>query len=215
MAGSDESAKVPLSRAELVAALREQLDFLEASGVAYDAGKEGEAKRLAVVLRILLYETKNSHSLLGSLGVKDSLRYWAVMGSAAKNELVFMGLSMGFTPQGMRYVPTLRDPKQRVALTDWWNALVLFNPKERVEFSRGSAILSLANKDGGAHVDRSLDAAYAALSRNNSFGWEVTLGSGGAGIVENNPALPLVRTAAHEVFGTLKEQLPNLLPEWN
>ena len=214
MAGSDNSANVRLSRAELVTALHEQLDFLNASGIAYDAGKEGEAKRLAVVLRILLHDTKRSHSLLGSLGVKDSLRYWAVMGSAAKNELIFMGLSMAFTPEGMRYMPSLRDPKQRVTLADWWNALVLFNPKENVEFSRGSAILSLANKDGGAHVDRSLDAAYAALSRSNSFGWEVTLGSGGAGIVENNPALPLVRTAAHEVQGTLNEQLPNLIPEW-
>jgi len=62
-------------------------------------------------------------------------------------------------------------------------------------------------------VDPELNAAYKALSRDNSFGWEVQLGSGEPGIVENSPVPALVRTAAHELYGTLMEQLPKLLPE--
>jgi hypothetical protein len=208
------SKRVPQSRQDLIAALREQLAFLEASGESFDAGNEGEAKRLAVVLRVLLHDTANSHSLLGTLGIKDTLRYWQVMGTAPENAMGFMGLSMGFTEKGMRYKPTLRGPKQLVPFAEWWNARVLYIPAEQLEVSRKSAILALANTDGGAHVDPTLDASYAALSRNNSFGWEVSLGDGSAGVVENSPALPLVRSAAHELRSTLMEQLPKLLPEW-
>ena len=92
---------------------------------------------------------------------------------------------------------------------------MIFDSGKNIRFSRADGILEMANTDGGAHVDPTLDAAYAALSRENSFGWEVHLGDGARGIVENSPVPPLVRTAAHELYGTLIEQLPTLVPDWD
>lgn len=204
---------VTQSRRDLVFLLREQIQFLEASAHAYDSGFEGEAKRLAVVLRVLLHDTKSSHSLVGTLGIKDALKFWDVVGAPPDDAIAFVGLSMGFGEQGIRYFPKLGEPTRRLSFGDWWSALILIQRVTGVQFSRGEAILSLAETDGGAHVDPALGQSYAELSRSNSFGWEVWRGAG-KGVVENSPALPIVRQAAHEVLGTLREQLRTLVPEW-
>ena len=65
------TSKQPQSQAELSQHLQEQLEFLQASAGAYDQGFEGEAKRLAVSIRVLVHDTSNSNSLLGQLGQKD------------------------------------------------------------------------------------------------------------------------------------------------
>ena len=41
----------------------------------FDAGDESEAKRLALYIRTLVYDSRNSKSLLGQLGLKDSIRF--------------------------------------------------------------------------------------------------------------------------------------------
>ena len=64
-------AKRPITPAELQGHLDEQLEFLERSAASFDAGYEGEAKELAVSLRVLLHDTQQSHSLLGQLGRRE------------------------------------------------------------------------------------------------------------------------------------------------
>ena len=44
--------------------LKEQIQFLLKSCQSYDEGFFSEAKRLAVVIRVLLHDTKDSYSLL-------------------------------------------------------------------------------------------------------------------------------------------------------
>jgi hypothetical protein len=93
---------------ELFSHLREQLYFLQASARSYDQGIEGEAKRLAVVLRILLHDRgRNSHSLLGSIGVKETLLFHDVVGPVPADAFVFVGLWMRPTTNGYRYCPSL------------------------------------------------------------------------------------------------------------
>ena len=60
-----------LSEEELRTHLDEQIGFLERSAEAFDTGYDGEAKRLAVTLRVLLHDKKQSRSLLGQLRMKD------------------------------------------------------------------------------------------------------------------------------------------------
>src|SRR5438094_679123 len=60
--------KIPQSAPELEEHLKDHLDFLKASTDAFDAGKDGEAKRLAVSIRVLCHDTSASRSLLGQLG---------------------------------------------------------------------------------------------------------------------------------------------------
>ncbi len=83
-------------------------------------------------------------------------------------------------------------------------------------------MLGVANKDGGAHVDATLDAAYEALSRANSMGFGQTVGDepGTVGLsfsfegprrvgdpdatpLANDPVLASVRQIAHELIASL------------
>jgi hypothetical protein len=59
-------------------------------------------------------------------------------------------------------------------------------------------VLAVANQDGGAHVDPTLDSTYADLSRNNSLGW--TYGSKSEPI--EGPARAALRQICHEVLKT-------------
>ena len=55
------------TRPDLDELLREQIGFLERSSAAYDEGYHDEAKRIAVVVRVLLHDTQSSHSLFEQL----------------------------------------------------------------------------------------------------------------------------------------------------
>lgn len=68
----------------------------------------------------------------------------------------------------------------------------------------------MANTDGGAHVDPSLNAAYEALARQNSFGWFI-VASDGVQPFANTPVLPSIRQVAYELDRTLTTHLGHLL----
>ena len=53
--------------------LIEQIALLKASSNSFNNGFEGEAKRLAIVVRTLVHDTDNSTSLLKPLNKKDIL----------------------------------------------------------------------------------------------------------------------------------------------
>jgi hypothetical protein len=194
---------------DLEAHLAEQLRFLRESAESFDCGFEGEAKRLAVTLRTLLHDTASSRSLLGQLGKKDRLYYDTAMHELPDNLLGHGALVEIFmSPQGSRYVPLLDDPlpDQKPTLTafeDWWNRVV-FRTQDCHKLSRRSLVLALANRDGGAHVDPKLDAAYAAISRENAMGWTFTAGDVTYAI--RAPELAAGRQVAHEVIKTFDPQ---------
>ena len=56
--------KIRQTEEELKSHLKEQIQFLLKSAQSYDEGFTSEAKRLAVVIRVLLHDTKKSKSLL-------------------------------------------------------------------------------------------------------------------------------------------------------
>jgi hypothetical protein len=98
------------TKEDLAQHLREHVDWLEESMASFDSGKEHSAKRLAHTMRTLLHDTTKSHSLLGQLAVKESLRYWSVLpdfGSEEASE--FVGVPMTFVFEGgkhtLKYLP--------------------------------------------------------------------------------------------------------------
>jgi hypothetical protein len=115
-------------------------------------------------------------------------------------------------PGGWKYVPPLNDgPPTRyncgkVPFDDWWNKIV-FADQFKNKFTRRDLILAVCNKDGGAHVDPSLDKAYAELTRSGSLGWKFFVNG-----VEQEPAtkpeLASIRQIAHEVLKSLKDEFP-------
>lgn len=192
--------------------LHEQIGFLESSSQSYDNGYINEAKRLAVVIRVLVHDTTKSTSLLTHLKKKDILFYDTSSDYNPNNLLSQMMLIMvRIGLHGAEYIPVLdygppiHDFKKKVPFEDWWNKVV-FVDKNGKKFARKNLVLDLSNKDGGAHVDHNLDADYTDLTRFNSLGW--VFEGGGNHEDLGNPVLASVRQISHEVLKSLKDVFP-------
>lgn len=189
---------------ELEALLKEQLQFLQASADAFDGGFEGEAKRLAVSIRVLLHDTNNSHSLLGLLGKKDISFVDTALPETRGNELPHGGLVVmtlgGSKPRVLAPLDDTMTPATSLRFDAWWHAVAFRDDKSKT-LSRKDLILIAANQDGGAHVDPDLNETYARLSKDNSFGWVATTPAGTAPMP--GPEKAAIRQIAHEVLKSL------------
>jgi len=199
------SNRRPVDQAELEVQLADQFRFLETSAAAFDSGFEGEAKRLAVTLRVLFHDTKNSHSLLGLLGRK-AIECWSLAFPPTPGSLIPHGSLVAgvFGPQNKpRYVAPLDDvpEKDQIPLDKWWTTSVFLHPDGGL-LSRRDLVLAAANQDGGAHVDPALDETYARFSRDNALGW--TYPDQGGQTPLSGATQAAIRQIAHEVLKTLK-----------
>lgn len=185
--------------------LDEQLSFVQSSLSGYDAGNEAEAKRLAVHVRVLVHDTRNSVSLLSQLNLKGVLRFYDTATPRVRSATTsYVGLTAttigGGPPKYLPLLDTNPRNRRRVPFDDWWNSIVI-SDMERRTITRERVVLSLANQDGGAHVDPELREVYAAVSRRGSLGrkkgdgknWEDMLGAERA----------TMRQIAHEMLLTL------------
>jgi hypothetical protein len=196
------------SEEELRSHLKEQIEFLIRSSIAYDEGYYSEGKRLAAVIRILLHDTPSSTSLLTLLKKKDILFYDTALDYDPRNEMPTTALIMyHLGPKGFEYVPALdRRPRvTRVPFEIWWNKVV-FKIDDYIA-ARKDLILTVCNKDGGAHVDPRLNEGYANLTRFNSIGWKVVRDETQEAIA-TPPELASIRQISHEVMKSLQDEFP-------
>jgi len=115
---------------------------------------------------------------------------------------------------GGRYVPPLDDliPPRRgksKQFKAWWE-----EPVTKVEgalYSRRDYVLTVANKEGGGHVDPAVKQAWVDLTRNNAVGFQYFEESS-AGLqtrdFEGKLGLASVRQVAWELTDTLEAQAP-------
>lgn len=192
------------SAEELSELLDEQISFLKASCAAFDSGFEGEVKRLAVSARVIVHDTKNSTSLL-TLTNRKGIQFFDSADPYDDANLVghssLVQIQLGAT--GAKPRPHLDDVLQprETNFETWWHGVVLVDA-HRNEFSRRDIVLSLANKDGGAHVDHKIDEAYNNLRKNNAQGWIIVDETGRQAPAQDNvPAT--MRQIAHELLRTL------------
>jgi len=204
------------SREELQEHLRDTVQALELSSRSYDAGFEGEAKRLAAAIRVLVHDTNSSKSVLGQLGKKSIQFYETAVPRDPRTITTYSGLTaIGATPHGAKYVAVLdmlppgACPRW-VSFDQWWNGVIFVDLRGN-RTSRRDLILAVANKDGGAHVDPVLDGKYADLSRRNSLAWRFS-GPGGDVPLEG-PQKAAVRQISHEVLKSLNPAMPVLKPK--
>ncbi len=208
-------SKYSVSGEELLVHLGDQIHFLINSAVSYDTGFEGEAKRLATVVRVLVHDTTRSSALLTQLNKMNILFYDSASIFRPENLLPSNCLTMtrlskqeGENMKG-DYVAPLnngspsRSNEKKVGFGKWWNRNTVFKDIKGNLFNRRDLILALANKEGGAHVDPKLDQAYANLTRFNSLAWKVYTKDDKKDM--GNPVPPAIRQIAHEVIKTLKE----------
>lgn len=204
---------------DLETALREQIEFLNASCRSFDNGFEGEAKRLATCIRVLVHDTSKSTSLLRLLNKKDICFYNTAADYDPKNLLPYFGLCIfglgkksGQSITG-RYMPCLVAPNpnrhhpRKIRFNDWWEQVVIKDSKSNF-FTRKKLVLDVSNKDGGAHVDPELGSDYAALSKFNSAGWKVINRDSKEEPFKNGPELPSIRQIAYEILLTLADKYP-------
>lgn len=199
------SDRIPQAASDLERHLADQLRFLESSAAAFDSGFEGEARRLAVVIRVLVHDTKQSKSLLGLLGRKAMGFYDSALDVNPNNVMTHSGLTAmrltaGGPNAGGKYIALLDGTiasHRPVTFDQWWNKVVIVDD-QRHTITRKELVLAVANTDGGAHVDPNLDEKYARLSRGNSLAW-IWHDERGDRPMEG-PELAAVRQIAHEVL---------------
>jgi hypothetical protein len=194
-----------LNSEDLRAHLQEQLEFLEISSNSFDNGFIGESKRLAVTARVLVHDTARSESLLKILELKNVLFFDTSFPFEDKSVSSHSGLvRQVFRNEGIKVIPLLDDGpfSRRVSFDAWWNGIV-FVDCHRNEFSRKDIVLSLANKEGGAHVDSKLDDVYFQLRNGNSLQL-YDVDAEGRSLPGEDQVPATMRQIAHELLKTLK-----------
>lgn len=189
---------IELNKQELEKHLTEQLYLLNKSATDFDNGDFLEFKRMALSLRILLHDTSNSKSLFSSLGLKNrkfldySFKYDPGV-HPILHSLVSVGMISG------RYLPVLDGGNNPYELDfeEYWNKIV-FKDNKNNQFSRKDLVLAVADKDGGAHVDKTVNEAYFELSRNNSIGWVHNSGDTHKNV--EGAEMAAIRQIAHEIL---------------
>lgn len=197
-------ATIARTQTELDVLLEEQLDFLKLSCASFDNGFEGEIKRLAVSVRVLVHDTNASTSLLTLSHRKNTNFLDTSDPYDDENVLSHSSLvQIHMSSSGANPKAHLDDDIQSnwIDFDAWWNGIVLVDSKKN-EFSRKNIVLYLANKDGGAHVDHEIDEKYHDLRTKNSLGWITVLGDGRE-IAGKDHVPATMRQVAHELIRSL------------
>lgn len=209
-------SKVSVSKQELRTRLTEQLGFLIKSASEYDRGDTSEARRLSVALRVLLHNHGQSRALLQQLGHRDTIAFLDTCGPLSTTNLLtdypMVVMRIGADTQ---YAPRLGElynavPNRKIMFEKWWNNAVIRSPQVNVTFSRRELVLSVADQDGGAHVDPEIDEKYARLSRTMEFGFMEHKD----GVARPVPLIELahIRQIAYEVLVTIATKVPYAMP---
>lgn len=150
--------------------LQEQVNFLIDACHAYDTGKFVYAKQMSTIIRTLVKDNprnKQSVSLLKSLGIKYTMKFYNTAFAAINPAILlnFVGTFYHYQStthsQGTPiYIPmfdqtNLVDVKW-IDFNDWWetNVIVCKDTENNFSLSRKDIILTMAEQDGGAHVDK-------------------------------------------------------------
>ena len=171
---SDEQGR---SEKELEQSLRNQLKFLNTYCRQYDAGNTEFVYPMSVALRVLLKDTRTCHSILGQMGLKDTMQFidsahhckegiccWE-MGNDIHDASIIEGsvyaglVSKSMQKVGYIYLMTLNPlfhysnaPKPRMkSFVDWYNDEVLDDGIQKM--TRKNVIENIAEKEGGCHLD--------------------------------------------------------------
>jgi hypothetical protein len=189
--------------------LGKQLTLLALACQAFDRGLRPIARHIALSLRVLLHQRGQSRALLQELGHFShpffaSGRHLNPRNLLTECALCFVRLKVGDGATG-GFEPFLDDgplgQARWLPFEEWWTETIAKNKSGR-RFTRRELVGHLAETDGGGQVDPLLDAAYMAVSRENSLGWTLTTGDGSLPL--GGPEVGCVRQIAHELLETLK-----------
>jgi len=172
---------------------------------------------ISTVIRVLVHDTVNSHSLLGQLNRKNIqfLSTDTISDTAPIHLGLVRCINIGvhdgkggearYWPHcDARYFPD-KSAKKKLSFTDWWSEEKILMSGS-CSLTRKDLVLAVANKDGGAHFDKRVEQKYDEFRHS----W-----SGGTSLVgtqsrqsrgyDNIPTRPSIRQIAHELKQTIQE----------
>ena len=204
-----------LSKQELVQHLKEQIKFLQSSCKLYDTGSEFEAKRMALTLRVLLYDSGNGSSLLGLLHLKKKMQFISTAQPYQSNNFLTQQClaQMNIGNQGGKFLPLFNNSRAKLlSCKDWLQEIVMDDSKKNV-YRRIQLIKLLANKDGGAHVDEKICDELAPLKDPYVSAWGVIDSAGMEHPMSNDVVYCSMRQMAYEVLQSLYKEKHTFLEE--
>jgi len=202
--------------------LSDYVKLFKALSKCYDEGDEIVALSLATAIRVLVHDTDKSTSLLTHLDLK---RGWFLSSNLKDTrERVHLGLvrriNVGVHDgKGgeAKYWPTCDEryfssPTQhflQLEFDNWWTEVVFKNDQH--ELTRKDLVLTVTNKDGGAHFDGKVEEKYDQFRQYWSGGsCLVGIHSGAKRGYDNIPIYPAIRQIAFEIlhseFGNLAQK---------
>ena len=193
--------------------LKTHLDFLGRSCIAYDQGHLEEALRMAVSLRVVFHDTQSSTSLLSHLEAKERIRLNSTFVSQRSMEKDFPGvqwhtvLPVMLTSGGVKAPTDTWEVRSVLAAENWWNEGVWLEGP--IALSRRDIVLSAANQDGGAHVDKNPSAKTKMMKAGPRITVKVNGRPLDTGMVNHH--YPLIRQMAFEV--TTSQEMQELARE--
>lgn len=167
--------------------LHEQVSLLIDACHNYDLGKFYQAKAMSSVIRTIVKDPENPRpnnktiSLLTRLNKKDVMKFYNT-GFEVKDPIISINLvgivSVPSKPPAKVgqtdniYLPLLNTSQQIdikwLSFNDWWKSKIIVYKSEdlNIEFSRKSMVLTMAENDGGSHIDsiEDIDINYLDLA---------------------------------------------------
>jgi len=174
------------------------------------------ALSISTAIRVLIHDTDRSTSLLKHLNKKNR-KFISSNVTAPKNKIhlglvrrINVGVNNGKGGEA-KYWPicderyfTMPDEYKLLNFEEWWATEVIFQSSSSA-LTRKDLILSVANKDGGAHFDVEVEKKYDDF-RHSWSGGSTLVGSksGTRRGYDNIPIYPAIRQIGYELIKTLK-----------
>ena len=214
-------ASIPRTQAETEQIGRDCLAYLQHLCEDYDKGNTFAVVLIAVVLRTLLKTRGSTISVLEQLGLhtmpfvdsslpQGSFSFWHLGDNVCNHTFlaqnVYGGLLSKHVTNGEKglnldYRPLLganRSANEK-PFEEWYKAIVFKN--EMFQLSREDCINKVADKDGGAHLDRNVPVEYACFREPTAL---QTIVDGQVAVFNQNPVYVSVRQIAWEVLESVK-----------
>lgn len=205
---------VQKNRIELYEKFKLQVDLLVLACKNFDDGHEIASYHLAITLRVLLHDTHTSVS--GLTHIRKKGIQFLDTASDMLPDSTYLGLvyrSFNNVHDGIGgevlYKPNFTNGfhlknKKWSSFQEWWKKIV-FRNINGTSLTREELILKVANREGGAHIDKIIDQKYELFSKNYSGGTTVMgMKSGIVRQFDNVPVLPAVRQVAYELLSSLE-----------
>lgn len=179
--------------------LRRQLEYIRRSCDLYDIGHLDESIRIAVCIRVLIHDTKNSKSILRQMDIKERVKLVSSFDLLPKNfQPVSIFPLFASSAKGGTTVPfPLPTPLISRTVSEWWEETVWIQEKT---LTRKEIILNTADKEGGAHVETA-PQAILELRKGLSQIMSIKVNGVEVGTPENYHFI-LIRQFAHELLNS-------------